>query len=373
MKVAVIAVSAAGLRTALRIGRCCPGARIYASPRLLDAAGLQEHEGITQLLPLEGDLKTFTGSLWGRRDALVFVMASGIAVRVIAPYLKGKHADPAVVVVDDSGTFAVSLLSGHLGGANDLAEQVAAAIGAVPVITTSTDRHGIVSFDLLARRCGWTVERLHDLKKISLAQLEDREIDVYVDENVHFDIAGPWRLDRTGRELARARNGAVLVSSRLELPAVPEGVPFVVLRPRSVTAGVGCRRGVEGARIIAALEETFTRAGRSIASLEKLATVNIKGREPGLLQAAEHFGVPMQLFGSAEIAPVEHLFTVSPFVRERVGAGAVAEPCAFLGSGKGAVIAPKNSYPGVTVALAERTVRCSREAGKGPHEPAESR
>jgi cobalt-precorrin 5A hydrolase len=308
-------------------------------------------------------------------------MAAGIVVRAIAPYLENKKTDPAVVVVDDTGFFAISLLSGHMGGANELAEKIAAYLGAIPVITTSTDRHYIPAFDLLARRGKWVMEHAEDLKRISAAQIAGKEILIYAAGNIQVKLPGKYAVVNSEREFqkllgisqagnrtsshaarpgdgpSRSCEGVVLISNRVRLPMVPPGVPFIVLRPRNITAGIGCRRGIPAENIIKAVQDAFGRCRRRIESLQGLATVVNKGQEAGLQEAAKFFHVPLQVIAREEIQAVEQLFSPSLFVKEKIGVASVAEPCAFLGSASGELILRKTKYPGITVALGESSLQ----------------
>lgn len=378
MSLAVIAVTPSGLKTALRVRGLYPHATLFCYERLKGEPEAVEAE---QIHFFQENLPCFTGTVFHSFKALVFVTAAGIAVRSIAPYLEDKKSDPAVVVVDDTGFFAVSLLSGHRGGANDLAAEIAAYLGGVAVITTSTDRHNIVAFDLLARRRGWVIEHEQDLKKISAAQVAGRNLLLYAEQNIAVELPGKYVLARSEREFYqllglpeeenglrglnlagysaekpgpfRKWEGAVLISSGLSLPAVPAGLPFIVLRPRRIAAGIGCRKGVPVENIIKALQDAFERCGRKIESLKGLATISDKEKEAGLVEAAGFFRVPLHFFTKEQIQEVEHLFSASFFVREQVGVASVAEPCAYLGSACGELILRKTTYPGITVALAE--------------------
>jgi len=328
------------------------------------------------LKTLNGGFYPGVAEIFSAYPALVFVSAAAVAVRAIAPCLAGKDCDPAVVSVDEGGQFAISLLSGHLGGANALAEMVAHHLGAQAVITTATDTKGISAFDSLARQWGWAIENLPDLKHISAAMLEGREIVLYgrqaagsaapqggvATESLKDLLAGKLArniyITEKKKELSRARHGAVIIDSRLEKWPVPEGVPQVILRPKTVAAGVGCKKGVPAQAIIEAIEQAFREAGFALKSLSCLASGEFKAGEAGLIKAARYFGVPLKIFSRADIAAALEENALkdcsrSAFVKEQVGVGAVAEPCAALGSGgKGAAL-PTRRGEGITVSLAE--------------------
>lgn len=362
MKTAILALTPQGLDTARRI--CCLFARpfLFIHPRLIGKAapvpGSRAAIGASaRIACFSPELRTFTAEIFPHFDAIIFVMAAGIAVRMVGPCLRLKKTDPAVIVVDDTGCFAVSLLGGHQRGANDLTEQIAAAIGATAVITTATDRRRILAIDLLARRRNWDLEHAADLKKISAAQLDGREICLYCDAPFPPgglpELPAGCRLVTDPAELSAACRGTVLLSNRRLLPELPAGLPFVILRPRNLVAGIGCRRGMPGWAVIGAVEDALAVAGRVSQGLLALATIDLKAEERGLQEAARFFKVPLRVFSKETVGEIEHRFSPSPFVRRHTGVGAVAEPCACLGSGGGSLILGKKSGAGITVALAE--------------------
>jgi len=292
---------------------------------------------------------------------LIFISAVAVAVRAIAPCLQGKAKDPAVVVIDDQSRFAISLLSGHLGGANEAVEKIAHFLGACPVVTTATDNRGVTAFDNLARTLGWKLENLPDLKKISAALLEEREIYLYSERPLHYPLSGTIRIVSNPAELQSAVNGYVLISSRLDPPPGCHTFPHIILRPLSIAAGVGCRRGISVAALIKSVESAFAKAGLAISSLSCLATGEFKANEEGLIRAAAHFKVPLRIFTGTEIEQQIGDSTTSEFVKKQVGVGAVAEPCAKLGSGGGELLLEVQRGEGITVALAESLFYTARE------------
>ena len=313
------------------------------------------------LHPLEGNFKAAIAGLFNKYKLMVFISAAAVAVRAIAPCLQGKEKDPAVVVINDQGRFAISLLSGHLGGANEETVKIAAHLGAQPVITTATDNRGVTAFDDLTRTLGWKIENLPDLKKISAALIEEREIYLYSKRTFHHPLSDNIKIVYNPEDLQSAVNGYVLISSHLDpLPDCPS-FPHIILRPLSIAAGVGCRRGTPAGSIIKAVENTFTKARLSLSSLSCLATGEFKADEKGLNEAAALLGVPIKIFKRDEIAASLGDSPLSTFVEKQVGVGAVAEPCARLGSGGGPLLLEVQKDEGITVALAESPIYTARE------------
>lgn len=350
-RIALVCVSREGLRQSRFVEELIPGVHHYLPLRLLQSLPPEALKG--RVLGLEGGFGPAVASLFTRYEALVFVSAVSVAVRGIAPCLAGKAVDPAVVVIDGAGRYVVSLLSGHLGGANEMTHCLARHLGAEAVITTATDGRGLPAFDDLARRWGWQLENLAAVKAISAALLEDREVYLYSSRPFPLTLPGPIIPTTDAFALQGAANGAVLVTPYRDLPALPPGAPALVLRPRSVAAGIGCRRGVDAEEILSALLEACSHAGISEESLSCLATITLKSFEEGLRRAAAQLGLSLQCYSPAEISAAPGCFEESDFVRSAVGVGAVAAPCAVLASGGGRLLEGVWRGRGVTVALAE--------------------
>jgi len=252
-------------------------------------------------------------------NALVFVGAAGIAVRAIAPYVRSKTSDPAVVVVDEGGNFAVPILGGHLGGANGLARRIAALCGAAPVITTATDVNDVFAVDEWARRQNCAVVNPERIKTVSGALLAGGRVEVAT----RWSIAGE----------------------------PPEGVALT-LAPRIVTLGVGCKRGTSPETLEAAFLALLEREHIHEKAVCRVCSIDLKRGEPGLLAFCEARGLPFQTFSAAELAAVEGDFPASGFVREVAGVDNVCQRAAVLGGG-GTLIGTRYAKNGVTMALAE--------------------
>ncbi len=349
MKTAIIAVSRRGIKVAAILKELYPEADIFVPSRFLPGG-----KELNKLFPLSDNFCEALAPLFSKYHLLAFISAAAIAVRAIAPCLKSKDKDPAVVAIDEQARFVISLLSGHLGGANAETEKIAHLLSAQSVITTATDNRGITAFDEMARRLGWQIDNLAELKKISAALLEEREVYLYSERSFNYPLMGKIIAVREADQLQDASNGCVLITSRLSLlPELPQGVPCLMIRPRSIAAGVGCRRGMAVEAIIAAIEQCFKAASRSVSSLACLATGEFKADEDGLCQAADYFRVPLKIFARPEIAGALEDCILSDFVEQQVGVGAVAEPCARLASGSGEIIMSTRREKGITLALAE--------------------
>ncbi|OGR31175.1 MAG: hypothetical protein A2139_12360 [Desulfobacca sp. RBG_16_60_12] len=287
---------------------------------------------------------------FARGENLVCVMAAGIVVRGIAPYLKGKDTDPAVVVVDEGGRFAVSLLSGHIGGANELARRVAKVLGGTAVITTATDVQGLPALDVLAVAHGLTIENLGGVRPIHMALLEGRPVRLVDPEGFLGGLASTYpELFTQEPDLDRALTGsgpAVYVGFR-ERPWPPE---WLRLRPRNLVAGMGCHKGTPGEELLEFIKQTFEQEELSLLSLKALATIEAKKEEPGLRMAARSLGVEFLWFTATELKDIP-VPNPSPRVARHMKVASVSEAAALKAGGV-ELIVTKQKAPNATLAVA---------------------
>ena len=325
LRAAIFCFSDRGAALAERIAGLFPGAR-RVRPR--------------------GDLAARTAECFRECDALIFVGAAGIAVRAIAPHVAAKTADPAVIVADDCGRHVVSLLSGHIGGANRLTRQIAARIGAEPVVTTATDVNQRFSIDEWAARRGLSIESMDAAKRFS-AEILRRDLPLTGD----FPVDGP--LPAGVFPGAEGDVGAAISCYRKH--------PFAVtalLSPRIVHLGIGCKRGA-GAEAIAAAVDGLNLAPGAIV---RAASIDVKAHEPGLLAFCRARGIEIRFYSAAELSAAEGEFTPSEFVKKTVGVDNVCERAAAVSAGPGAkIFIRKTRGDGVTVAAAMQDWRISFE------------
>ena len=293
----------------------------------------------------EGRPKEALDRAWGECDAVVLFLATGAAVRLVAPLLRDKRTDPGVVAVDDAGLFAVALCGGHDGGANALAERVAHILGATPVITTASDALGLPALDSFGEDFGLRLEDGSDLAAVGAALVSGETVRLVSDRRLPL---GP--LPENVVRAAEPEAPLLFVSDRtVDVPR-----PAVVYRPPSLVAGVGCSRGASAEEILGLLCASLAEAGLSERSVTAVASIDAKRDEVGLLEAAERLGVPARFHPAGELAAVE---TPNPssVVREAVGTPSVAE-AAVLVSGSEIVLQKRKSAM-ATVALGRLPVR----------------
>jgi cobalt-precorrin 5A hydrolase len=283
-------------------------------------------------------------------ENLVCIMAAGIVVRSIAPYLQGKDKDPAVVVVDEAGKFAISLLSGHLGGANDLARRVAQILNGTPVITTATDVRGLPALDSLAARRGLLIENLDAVRWVHMALLSGQPVrlvdpDGYLAE-LRQENSGLF-IGENDLDAALAGEGPGVYAGFRER-AWPPG--WLILRPQNLVAGMGCHKGTSSQEILDFIRDIFKRERLSLASLKALATIEAKKEEPGLRQAAAELGVEFVWFTKEELQKIA-VPHPSKQAAKHLGVPSVSEAAALKTAG-GELILPKVKGANATLAVA---------------------
>lgn len=298
--------------------------------------------------PPHGKLKDVTGSYFERVDAMIFIGSCGIAVRAIAPFIIHKAEDPAVIVCDELGLHVISLLSGHIGGANDLTHRIANAIGADPVITTATDINGRFSADAWATGHNCAIETLGTCKKFS-AEILKRDLPLWSE----FPING-----QLPPGLYQGENGDIGASI-----SIHAGTPFsetLKLIPRIVHIGVGCKRGTDVESVYSSVRESLELAGIHPNSIAGIASIDIKANEDGIIETAERFGVPFMTYTAEELNSLKGDFSKSEFVRGTVGVDCVCERAAVRSAGESSrLLLKKTKYTGVTCAIAIEDWRVS--------------
>ncbi|MDR7855772.1 cobalt-precorrin 5A hydrolase [Tissierella sp.] len=302
---------------------------------------------------IHGGIKGFLSSSWDEYDGFVFISSTGIAVRMINPYIKDKSIDPAIVVIDDCGRFSISLLSGHLGGANELSKWIGEMINAIPVITTASDNRNIESLDMFAQKNKYYIEDMEAIKNITAMMVNGKSIAFYSEEDKIIDYPNLQVLslkDVILNEITSGVEGMIIISSA-NLENQDNDIPIAYLRPKNINIGIGCRKGIEGRRIIEAIETTLGQVNLSDRSIKAIGTVEVKKDEKGIIEAAEYFNCPMKIFTIDEIKEVEDNFDKSQFVKDTIGVYSVSEPAAYLLGGN--LIAKKAKYNGITISISK--------------------
>lgn len=285
--------------------------------------------------------------------AHIFIFSTGIAVRIIARLLRSKVHDPAVVVVDDRGINAISLVSGHLGGANDLARTVGTIINARPVITTATDVNRLPSIDIMAKECNLFIENPGAIKHVNMAFLQGESVEI-VDP---FGIVFPHIPDGLAILTTRIPGGnspaVVCTDTRINVPR-----ETLVLRPKTLAVGIGCNRGTSMDEIQAFLTRAFQEKGLSPASVFTLGTTEVKQDEQGILSLAKMLGLGIKFYDKPTLNSVTTIENPSKIVEKHLGVKSVCEASAILASNNGQLIVPKMKKGNVTLAVARKPTDC---------------
>ncbi|MCD8019363.1 MAG: cobalamin biosynthesis protein [Clostridiales bacterium] len=380
-----------------------------------------------------GDLYDKTGfkeqlrQAFHRYDYLVCIMATGIVVRILAPLLVHKTKDPGVVVLDQNGHYAISLLSGHLGGANNLAREMAFLSGGQPVITTATDVAGELSFDTFAQKHDMAIQNIEHLKYISGALLDHKPVQVFTDRSyreltdaalqdklnllplcqadsrdtalpaVVIDVGFSFSNDDSfsylnGKEFPSSDDDGLSYLNDKELsfsdddrssfmandgfsPSDDERssfsdsdrdgkegkntvktAPILYLRPRTIYAGIGCKKNREASTIEDALLCVLKKERIHPLSLKSICTIPLKAEEPGILTTARHLNVPLTIVQTEDIEQLDVSsmgIRTSDFVASKTGVLSVSTASAYLASGKGTILVDKAIFKGVTIALCQ--------------------
>ena len=285
-----------------------------------------------------GSLDAWTQAHFTTDDALIFVGASGIAVRAIAPHVRDKFSDPAVVSVDEAGRFVVPLLSGHVGGANELAREVAAITGGQAAVSTATDVNGLFAVDEWAARHGFAILERSIAKEISAALLDGRPVGFKSD----------FELDEkpSGVTEGVADIGFVVSLDDSAMP-FPRTLHLV---PRVATVGVGCRKGTDPSALEQAVVDALAEAKVSVKAVTTIASIDVKKDELAILELASKMGWSPVFYTADELAAVPGEFSSSDFVKRTVGVDNVCERAACASGGE--LVLGKQAGGGITVAIA---------------------
>jgi cobalt-precorrin 5A hydrolase len=298
----------------------------------------------TRLKRCRGDTADAIRQSWAGSEALICIMATGIAVRAIAPLLEDKRQDPAVLVLDQKGDFVIPLVSGHLGGANSLAVRVAEITGGQAVITTASDVSGHTALDLWIRRFQLRAASPEKMPAI-MGRLVDRGfLKIYSDSGLP-DLPGDILPTDT------IKDADILVTARRT--GSFEDLPghLLLLHPPALVVGIGCNRGASAGQIARAVERTCCRFGLARQAIFRVATIDIKRDEKGLLDFARAENLQISFYSARDLDRVPGI-QASETVRMATGARGVCEPAAILAAGNGPLIVEKQRWKDVTTAIA---------------------
>lgn len=347
IRIAIIAVTEKGKNTAEKIA--------------------SELENVDVFFQKRG-IKELTGELFNKYECIIFVSACGIAVRCISPFLKSKFEDPAVLVVDDNGNNVISLLSGHIGGANEITLKIADVLEANPVITTSTDTNKKGALDVIVSKIGGYVENLRESAKLVNSYLvDDKRVGIYFDsdyesEKDSLNLSGFELIDeKTEIDAIVKLDALVSVTDKLRCwvdeiiynikkdNEEKEDLIYIKLVPRRIALGMGCRKNTETEKMIEEFSIFSALNNIHPAAIVKTGSLIIKKDEKCMIDLSKALCAEFNLFDVDEICTCDYMFDKSEFVKKNTGVYSVAQPSAYLLSGN--VISDKYKNNGTTFAF----------------------
>ena len=337
MRTAVYCVSKNGYETCLKVKEnVYNNLHIYVSGRVANLLNL-ENENNEDLIVINERVPILLEKTFNKYDLHIFVAATGAVVRIIEGKFKSKDTDPAVITIDDHANFVISLLSGHLGGANEECKKIASGIGAIPVITTASDVGGKIAVDTLSQKIKAKLNDLDGAKRVTSLIVNGENVSLHLPKNI---------VNHDGNSA-----GAIIVSNR-------KNIEISKIIPQNIFIGIGCKRGVSKEHIIEKLKYAMDKQNLELSAIKMAASAWVKSDEIGLIDAMEELGIPIKFFDKEEILKVEDLVEErSEFVKKHIGVYGVSEPCAFLASsGKGAFLAKKIKLDGMTLSIFEEKI-----------------
>ena len=300
------------------------------------------------------DKKSWIGSLWGEK-ALFFIGAAGIAVRMIAPHVKDKFTDSPVLVMDEKGSYVIPLLSGHVGGAVELAKEIAEKINAQAVLTTATDVEQKFAVDVFAKSNGLVLTDRKKAKEISAVVLDGNKIGLYSVFPIEGKFPEELKLCET-EEFLRNYPYGIRIAGRSGERREEETI--LDLPPKNLVLGIGCRKGISEEEIQSAVNEAKKILGFTEKEVIEIDSIDLKKEEEGLLSYAAKWKLPFYTFSAEELGKVKCVSSHSEFVRKVTGVDNVCERAAILAAGEdGRLLMPKQCMNRVTIAVAEKKVR----------------
>lgn len=359
---AVIALTRRGWHTGMKIIHAMDGVELFLPARF------EEDVKDPRVLFFE-NVKKEVKRLFQSYANIVLIMATGIAVRIVAPRLKSKWEDPAVVTMDDGGRNIISFLAGHWGGANELALKLSKIIGGNPVITTESDVMGFPSVDMIVRAFNGVVapENRKLLKEIQSAILEDQDVGFYPKElRLYPDMEGHPNLhffDSIEALVFSRCTAGLVVSHQVGLP-LKTHKKIMLVHPKDLVVGIGCHKAISPQEISKGLRQIFHKQNLNLSSIAVLCTIEQKKDEKGLVDFARSQNLPLKIFGQNEINRVHVLAPESKHAMQVMGVHGVAEPCAILGAEGGKLVVPKEKLKNMTIAVAKLSLKQVFEKGE---------
>lgn len=299
-------------------------------------------------LPL--DAKRWIGERWGDY-AFLFIGATGIAIRYIAPWVKDKYTDSAVLAMDELGRYVIPLLSGHIGGAVELAEVIADASGGVPVITTATDIQERFAVDVFAKKNRLCIRNRNAAKEVSAAILRGEEVGFYSPYPVHGELPVGIQTCTSYEELLDFGTGFAILDENQDQKDTSK---ILHLIPKNIVIGLGCRRGVGKKELEEQLQILLEPLGLSELQIAAFTSIDLKADETGILELSKTHNIPFYTYTSEELKEVKSVSPPSAFVESITGVDNVCERAARRHCPEGMLIQAKTKMERVTFAVIQK-------------------
>ena len=326
MKTAIITLSENGLNIALKIKE-----QINS-----DIFSNKNYYGFNIDFKIFIKLSDLIKEIFGCYDALIFIMSAGIVIRTIAPHIISKKTDPAIICIDQTGKFCISLLSGHLGGANRMTEKIAKIINAQAVITTATDLNNIKAFDYLAEYNNCLIEDASKILKINKAHLLNENIKLYAEEILIGNLPANVTLLTSFENLKKISkdDNLVIISNKNNKHfSFINNEKVLMIRNKNIVIGCGCKKNTSPELFEKNLLYYLETLNLSPKSIKMLATIDFKNEEACILNFCNKYKLECKFFSADELQKAEHMFTCSDFVKKTTGTGNVCETATYLASG----------------------------------------
>lgn len=303
--------------------------------------------------------------IWEEYEIIICIMAMGIVVRTIAPYLEHKSKDPGIIVIDEKGQFVISTLSGHLGGANEWTKNIASLIGANKVITTSTDVQGYIAPDEIARILSCKIDNFNDLVKMNASITEGNVPKYYIDNKLNWADIYVKKCQEQGVEVSRVNNWNDIKFNKLSICITDKLIDEelkdknikqkLILRPPTISLGIGCRKNVSLEFVNDAIKKALNECHLSEKSIGKMASVEIKKEEKALLKYSKTMMIPIEFYKLEIIKDCinKNNLKESEFVKKILGVGNICEAAALIAGKTSQIIKKKTKYNKVTIAIAK--------------------
>ena len=347
-KIAILSITNNGRELALRIKEIMKDVDVFFIKKDTD----YKNDEITVV---NKGLKEFIPQIFDKYDYLVFIMATGIVVRTIAPLVVSKFSDPAILVMDEKGNNIISLLSGHMGGANEMTLYMSDLINSHPVITTATDVNKKSSLDMIAKKLNGHIDDFRDnVLKINSMLVNNEEVHLYIDGNYKINHNGFTLYDEK-TDLDKVRNLVVVTNKKYINKMLNKNIEnlnekIIKVTPKDIVIGVGCKKNTDSDHMKNSLIKFLKEYNIDINSVKEIGSIEIKKDEKAIIDLAKFLDVKFKTFSVEEISKVDYLYEKSYWVKKNVGVYSVSDPVAHLLS-EGRVIINKQKYDGITFSI----------------------